>query len=70
MHPQFEFFLLATFHINFAKKQTYLVFNILARATVVFVFVKSSDKLLNYLMFVQVLSETKIEMLKKHNFYP
>ena len=29
----------------------------------------SSDKLLNYLMLVQTLSEVKIEMLNNHDFY-
>ena len=32
--------------------------------------VKSSDKLLNYLMFSQTLSEVKMETLKTHEFHP
>ena len=31
---------------------------------------KSSDKLLNYLMLVQSLIEVKIELLKNHDFRP
>ena len=34
------------------------------------VYVKSSDKLLNYLMLVQTLSEVNIEMLKSDDFFP
>ena len=34
------------------------------------VFVKSSDKLLNYLMFGQTFFEVKMEMLKMHGFHP
>ena len=34
------------------------------------VFVKASDKLLNYLMFGQTLIEVKMETLKTHEFHP
>ena len=34
------------------------------------VFVKSSDKLLNFLVFGQTLCEVKIETLKTHKFHP
>ena len=34
------------------------------------VFVKSSDKLLHYLMFGQTFFEVKMEMLKMHEFHP
>ena len=34
------------------------------------IFVKSTDKQLNYLMFGQTLIEAKMEMLKSHEFHP
>ena len=71
VHPQFDI-LLASFLSNFAKQQTYLVSLQHSSSFVQLLyvaFVKSSDKLLNYLMLVNALSEVKIELLKNHDFH-
>ena len=72
MVNQFDFFLspVVSFQINFAKNQNHC--NMLARLCNFYyvVYVKSSDKLLNYLMLVQALTEVKTEMLKNHDFPP
>ena len=61
MYPQFDFFGVS-FQINFAKNQTYPVSTATSSSFVQLlhaVLVKSPDKVLNYLMFVQALSESE-----------
>ena len=67
-------FLPVSFQINFTKNQMYLVstatfYSSFAQLLYV-VFVKLSDRLFNYLMFGQTLSELKMETLKTHEFHP
>ena len=57
---QFDFFA-SPISYSFCEKYVQLLYVVL---------VKSSDKLLNYLMFVQTLIEVKMETLKTHEFPP
>ena len=65
-------FSLVSFQNHFAKNRTYLVSTAKCKfvcASFYVVFVKSSEKLLHYLMFGQTLIEMKMETLKTQEFH-